>query len=37
MGPDLCKIKDVVTEFLSLLRRHRLLKFRQVVVILHVS
>ena len=23
--PDLCKIKDVVTEFLSLLRRHRLL------------
>ena len=25
MGPDLCKIKDIVTEFLSLLRCHRLL------------
>lgn len=35
MRPDLCKIKDIVTEFLSLLRRHRLLKIRQVVVIMN--
>ena len=34
MGPDLCKIKNVVTEFLSLLRRHSLLIIDIFVVIL---
>jgi hypothetical protein len=32
MRPDLCKIKDIVTEFLSLLRRHRLLINKEIFV-----
>jgi hypothetical protein len=32
VGPDFCKIKNVVTEFLSLLRRHGLLTIDEIFV-----